>query len=70
MPIFAPRGATGEQGAAHVHITRALVTTLGAVTEQIMMLSGQIAEQLASHPDADLHQPAPFGPSARRATGG
>ena len=55
----APRGATGDEGAAHVHITRALVATLTSLVEQIKILSDQIGEQLATHADAHIFTSLP-----------
>ena len=52
--LTAARGATGDEGAAHVHITRALVATLTSLVEQIKILSDQIGEQLATHADAHI----------------
>jgi transposase len=57
--IAAPRGATGEEGAAHAHITRALVATLTALAEQITVLAEQIEQQLASHADAHIFTSLP-----------
>ncbi len=47
----APRGATGEHGAAEAHVTRALLAVLVTLNEQIKALSSQISEQLALHAD-------------------
>jgi transposase len=51
----APRGATGQQGAAYAHITRALVATITSLVEQIKILSEQIGAQLAAHADAQFN---------------
>ncbi|HEY5148858.1 MAG TPA: IS110 family transposase [Mycobacterium sp.] len=50
--IGAPRGVTGEHGTAESHVTRALLTVLSTLTEQIKVLSAQIDEQLSLHADA------------------
>jgi transposase len=65
--IAAPRGATGDQGAAHVHITRALVATLNSLVEQIKALSEQIGEQLATHADAHIFTSLPRSGTVRAA---
>ena len=44
----APRGATGEQGAASAQVTRALAALLASLNTQIKALDAQIAAQLAS----------------------
>lgn len=63
----APRGATGEEGAAHTHITRALLATLNTVVEQIKILSEQIGEQLATHADAHIFTTLPRSGTVRAA---
>ena len=63
----APRGATGDEGAAHVHITRALVATLNSLVEQIKILSEQIGEQLATHADAHIFTSLPRSGTIRAA---
>ena len=63
----APRGATGEHGAAHAHITRALVTTLTSLVEQITALSEQIGEQLGDHADAHIFTSLPRSGTVRAA---
>jgi transposase len=63
----APRGATGAEGAAHVHITRALVATLGTLVEQIKILDKQIGEQLATHADAHIFTSLPRSGTIRAA---
>jgi transposase len=55
----APRGATGDQGAAATHITRALLATLEVITEQIKILTEQIDEQLTLHADAHIFTSLP-----------
>jgi transposase len=63
----APRGATGDDGAAKAHITRALLAVLASLAQQIKALDAQIAEQLALHADAPYGPP---GSSPRSATAG
>jgi transposase len=55
----APRGATGTEGAAHTHITQALVATLATLVEQIKILEQQIGEQLGTHADAHIFTSLP-----------
>jgi transposase len=47
----APRGATGEHGAAEAHVTRALLAVAVTLNEQVKALTTQISEQLALHAD-------------------
>ena len=63
----APRGATGQEGTTHAHITRALVATLTTLVEQIAILSKQIGEQLASHTDAHIFTSLPRAGTVRAA---
>jgi transposase len=63
----APRGATGQQGAAYAHITRALVATLTSLVEQITILSEQIGAQLAAHADAHIFNSLPRSGTVRAA---
>jgi transposase len=63
----APRGATGVEGAAHAHITRALVATLATLVEQITALSDQIGEQLGAHADAHIFTSLPRSGTVRAA---
>ena len=63
----APRGAIEAEGAAHVHVTRALVATLNTLNEQIAALSKQIGEQLASHTDAHIFTSLPRAGTVRAA---
>lgn len=44
-----PRGATGDVGAAAVHVTRALLSALRCVVEQIEVLTDQITEHVDAH---------------------
>jgi transposase len=55
----APRGATGEHGTAAAHITRALLTALSTLVEQIKTLTEQIDEQLELHADAHIFTSLP-----------
>jgi transposase len=63
----APRGATGVEGAAQAHVTRALLAVLSALAEQIKALSEQIEEQLALHADAHIFTSLPRGGTLRAA---
>jgi transposase len=63
----APRGATGDEGLAAAHITRALLAALGTLVEQIKTLSEQIAEQLATHTDAHIFTSLPRSGTVRAA---
>jgi transposase len=63
----APRGATGEPGAAAAHTTRALLAVLASLVEQIRALSEQIAEQLALHTDAQIFTSLPRSGTVRAA---
>jgi transposase len=63
----APRGAAGDEGAAHTHITHALVATLKTLVDQIKALSEQIAEQLATHADAHIFTSLPRSGKIRAA---
>ena len=63
----APRAATGAEGAAQAHVTRALLTTLSTLVEQIKVLSEQIDEQLALHADAHIFTSLPRAGTVRAA---
>jgi len=63
----APRGATGEAGGAAAHTTRALLTVLTSLVEQIKVLSEQIAEQLDAHADAHIFTSLPRSGTVRAA---
>ncbi|HXM57186.1 MAG TPA: IS110 family transposase [Candidatus Dormibacteraeota bacterium] len=63
----APRGATGVQGAAQAHVTRALLAALTALVEQIKVLAEQIEEQLALHADAHIFTSLPRAGTVRAA---
>src|SRR5579875_1766851 len=63
----APRGATGAEGAAQAHVTRALLAALSTLVEQIKILSEQIKEQLALHADAHIFTSLPRAGTVRAA---
>jgi transposase len=63
----APRGATGAEGAAHAHITHALIAVLHALLEQITALETQIDTQLDSHTDAHIFTSLPRAGRVRAA---
>src|SRR5512146_203157 len=65
--VAAPRGATGPDGEARAHVTRALLAALRAITEQIAALEQQIREQLALHPDAAIFTSLPRAGALRAA---
>jgi transposase len=55
----APRGATGEQGAASAQVTRALAAVLASLNTQIKALETQLAGQLAVHADGHIFTSLP-----------
>jgi len=63
----APRGATGDDGAAGMHVTRALLAALRALVEQINALTDQITEQLHAHVDAHVFTSLPRAGTVRAA---
>jgi transposase len=63
----APRGTTGAQAPARAQITLGLVAALTALRQQISALDGQIAEQLAAHPDAAVFTSLPRSGTVRAA---
>ncbi|RZI53537.1 MAG: IS110 family transposase, partial [Pseudonocardia sp.] len=63
----APRGAVGDDGSAHAHITRALLAALRTLGEQIKLLTEQIGEQLAGHSDAHIFTSLPRSGTVRAA---
>jgi transposase len=63
----APRGATGDDGAAQAHVTLALLAVLTTLAEQIKALSEQIGEQLALHADAHVFTSLPRSGTVRAA---
>ena len=63
----APRGATGEAGAASAQVTRALAAVLASLNTQIKALDAQIAAQLASHADGHIFTSLPRSGTVRAA---
>jgi transposase len=63
----APRGTTGEHGAAEAHVTHAMLAVLQALTEQIKALTTQISEQLDRHADAHIFTSLPRAGRVRAA---
>ena len=62
--VAAPRGATGDHGAVHTHITQAMLAVL---TEQIKALTVQISQQLAEHADQQIFTSLPRSGTVRAA---
>lgn len=62
-----PARATGDEGAANAHITRAMVAALTSVATQIKTLDAQIAEQLSLHADAHIFTSLPRSGTVRAA---
>ena len=63
----APRGTSGAQAGPRAAITLTLVGALTALREQINTLDDQIAEQLATHPDAAIFTSLPRSGTVRAA---
>jgi transposase len=63
----APRGATGEAGAASAQVTRALAAVLASLNTQIKALEAQIAVQLAAHADGHIFTSLPRSGTVRAA---
>jgi transposase len=63
----ATRGTTGPEGTARAHITLALIAGLSTLRAQINALEDQIAEQLATHPDAAIFTSLPKSGTVRAA---
>ena len=63
----APRGATGDDGTAQACITRALLTVLTTLADQIKALSEQTGEQLALHADRHVFTSLPRSGTVRAA---
>jgi transposase len=63
----APRGATGEPGAASAQVTRALTAVLASLNTQIKALEAQIAAQLAAHADGHIFISLPRSGTVRAA---
>jgi transposase len=61
----APRGVSGEAGAASAQVSRALAAVLASLNTQIKALEAQIAAQLAEHADGHVFTSLPArAPSA------
>jgi transposase len=65
--VAAPRGTTGPEAPARGQVTLALVAALTALREQIHALDEQIADQLATHPDAAIFTSLPRAGTVRAA---
>lgn len=63
----APRGPVGPDGAARAHVTRAMLSVLTQLVEQIATLEAQIREQLVLHADAHIFTSLPRGGTVRAA---
>jgi transposase len=63
----APRGPVGPDAAARAHVTRAMLSVLTELVEQIATLEAQIAEQLALHAAAHIFQSLPRAGTVRAA---
>lgn len=63
----ATRGTSGPEAAARAQITLALVAALTSLRTQIKTLEDQIADQLASHPDAAIFTSLPRSGTVRAA---
>ncbi len=63
----APRGTTAADGRTQAHITRALLTALRVLVEQIKVLTEQIGEQLDLHTDAHIFTSLPRSGTVRAA---
>ncbi|MGH3095343.1 MAG: IS110 family transposase [Streptosporangiales bacterium] len=63
----APRGATGQAGAAGAGITGALVAALTTLLAQIKALTTQIDQQLTAHADAHIFTSLPRSGTVRAA---
>ncbi len=65
--IAAPRGITGGDATTQAHITRALLTVLATLVEQIKALSAQISGQLDAHADQHIFTSLPRAGRVRAA---
>jgi transposase len=65
--LGAPHGATGEHATTQAAITRALVTLLKTLAEQIETLAAQIDRQLDTHADAHIFTSLPRSGRVRAA---
>lgn len=63
----APRGPVGPDGAARAHVTRALLSVLDGLVDQIAALEAHISEQLALHADAHIFRSLPRSGTVRAA---
>jgi len=63
----APRGATGEAGAASAQVTRALAAVLASLNTQIKTLETEIGAQLAAHADGHIFTSLPRSGTVRAA---
>jgi transposase len=63
----APRGATGQEGAASAQVTGALAAVLASLNTQIKALEAQIAAQLANHADGHIFTSLPRSGTVRAA---
>jgi transposase len=63
----APRCAAGDDGTAQACVTRALLTVLTTLAEQIKALSEQIGEQFAAHADRHVFTSLPRSGTIRAA---
>jgi transposase len=63
----APAGATGADGDASAHVTRALAAVLTSLNTQIKALEAQIAGQLSSHADGHIFTSLPRSGTVRAA---
>ena len=63
----APRGVTGQQGAASASVTGALAAVLASLNTQIKALEAQIAAQLAAHADSHIFTSLPRAGTVRAA---
>jgi transposase len=63
----APRGATGQAGAASAQVTRALAAVLTSLNTQIKTLEAQIAGQLSAHADGHIFTSLPRSGTVRAA---
>ncbi len=65
--LAAPRGITGTDAQTQAHITRALLTVLTTLVEQIKALSSQISHQLDTHADQHIFTSLPRSGRVRAA---
>jgi transposase len=65
--IAAPGGATGDDGTAQAHVTRALLAVLVTLVAQVRALAAQITEQLDMHADAHVFTSLPRSGTVRAA---